>query len=395
MPVAVDDHARAPRGVAQLDQQVAGRRGDAGRDAELVAAARWRRPSRRPGAGRARACRRPAGRRCARRSRPARRRCCRAASPRSRPLRRRAAPPRRRRPGPCRRRCAAACGRSPRPPVRAAPSTSAPRPGQQLGVPAGRLPGHQHRRAQALAGHRGHQRDVDHVDAALGRALGERHLQPRAGGVEVGPERARRRSAGSAFSSAVMASCELFRLSTSVGVGDRLGLAAARLHAVDGDAPSGRSRGRRRRRRPGRGAISEPASPSPRTAMPQVAHSAAPHRRRAVRVERGDGLQPPGLALGPLGGRPVDRLPVGGEHQPRTGVVQLDPVAGRLPDVEEEALLDGVLVRPGLDVDALLQRQVGGPDDVVAAVDGEGQVVQPARRCRCCPGSRPRRSPCS
>jgi hypothetical protein len=63
-------------------------------------------------------------------------------------------------------------------------------------------------------------------------------------------------------------------------------------------------------------------------------------------VERLDGLEAPGLALLPVGFRPADGLPVGGEHQARAGVGKFDAVAGGLPDVEEERPLDRVLVRP-------------------------------------------------
>ena len=65
----------------------------------------------------------------------------------------------------------------------------------------------------------------------------------------------------------------------------------------------------------------------------------------AVGVEGLDGLQAPGLTLGALGLGPGDDLPVGGEQQAGPGVAQLDAVAARLPDVQEERLLDRVLVR--------------------------------------------------
>src|SRR5690606_41058827 len=73
------------------------------------------------------------------------------------------------------------------------------------------------------------------------------------------------------------------------------------------------------------------------------------HRRRAVRVEGLDRLEPPGLALLALRLGPDDRLPVGGEDQSRTGIGELDAVAGGLPHIEEERALDGLLVRPGFD----------------------------------------------
>jgi hypothetical protein len=105
-------------------------------------------------------------------------------------------------------------------------------------------------------------------------------------------------------------------------------------------------------------------------------------RRRAVGVEALDGLQAPGLALLALGLRPGDRLPVGIEDEPRAGIGDLDAVAGRLVDIEEEGLLDGVLVRAGLDEDPVLQEDVGRAQDVVAMVGRVGDVVEAALGAR-------------
>ena len=102
------------------------------------------------------------------------------------------------------------------------------------------------------------------------------------------------------------------------------------------------------------------------------------HRRGAVGVEGLDRLQPPGLALLAVGLGPDHRLPVGREDQPGAGIGQFDPVARRLPDIEEERALDRVLVRAGLDMDAVLQEDVGGAQDVLALVGGIGDMVQPA-----------------
>src|SRR5919198_5052857 len=104
------------------------------------------------------------------------------------------------------------------------------------------------------------------------------------------------------------------------------------------------------------------------------------HRGSAVGVEGLDRLQPPGLTLGPLRLRPGDDLPVGGEDQARAGVADLDAVAARLVDVQEKGLLDGVLVRAGLDEDAVLQADVGGAQDLLTRVDGVGDVVQASAR---------------
>ena len=76
-------------------------------------------------------------------------------------------------------------------------------------------------------------------------------------------------------------------------------------------------------------------------------------------MKRLDGLQPPRLALLAFLLGPHDRLPVRGENEPGAGVGDLDPVAARLVDVKEKCLLDGVLVRAGLDVDAVLKEDVG------------------------------------
>src|SRR5258708_7479432 len=79
-----------------------------------------------------------------------------------------------------------------------------------------------------------------------------------------------------------------------------------------------------------------------------------PHRRCPVGVKRLDGLQPPRLALLALFLGPDDRLPVRREDEAGAGVGDFDAIAAGLVDVEEERLLDGMLVRAGLDVDAVL-----------------------------------------
>src|SRR5712664_3230309 len=79
-----------------------------------------------------------------------------------------------------------------------------------------------------------------------------------------------------------------------------------------------------------------------------------------MRVKRLDRLQSPRLALLALFLGPHDRLPVRGENETGAGVGDFDAVAAGLVDVEEEGLLDGVLVRNGLDVDAVLEKNVGG-----------------------------------
>src|ERR1043166_10122409 len=91
-----------------------------------------------------------------------------------------------------------------------------------------------------------------------------------------------------------------------------------------------------------------------------------------MRVKRLDRLQSPRLALLALFLGPHDRLPVRREDQAGAGVGDFDAVAAGLPDVEEEGLLDGVLVRAGLDEDAVFEKNIGSAQDVLAAVERVG-----------------------
>src|SRR5262249_28360976 len=86
----------------------------------------------------------------------------------------------------------------------------------------------------------------------------------------------------------------------------------------------------------------------------------ARHRRCPGGAARLGCPQSPGLALRALGLGPADRLPVGRQDEACAGIGDLDAVAAWLVDVEEERLLDGVLVRPGLDEHAVLEKDVGG-----------------------------------
>src|ERR1700754_1159065 len=97
-------------------------------------------------------------------------------------------------------------------------------------------------------------------------------------------------------------------------------------------------------------------------------------------MKRLDRLQPPRLSLPSLLLGPYDRLPVRRQNEPRAGVGDFDAVAAGFVDIEEEGLLDGVLVRAGFDVDAVFQEDVGGAQDVFAAVESVGDVVETARR---------------
>src|SRR3984885_9988588 len=104
------------------------------------------------------------------------------------------------------------------------------------------------------------------------------------------------------------------------------------------------------------------------------------HRRRAVGVKGLDRLQPPRLPLLALLLGPDDRLPVRRQDQPRPGIGDLDPVAAGLINIEEKSLLDGVLVRTSLDVDPVLQEDIRGTQDVFAAVERVGEMMEAAGR---------------
>src|SRR5439155_18683669 len=95
-------------------------------------------------------------------------------------------------------------------------------------------------------------------------------------------------------------------------------------------------------------------------------------------MKRLDRLQPPRLALLALLLGPDDRLPVRREDQAGAGVGDFDAVAAGLIDVEEERLLDRVLVRAGLDVDAVFEKDIGGAQYLLAAVERVGDVMEAA-----------------
>src|SRR5262245_23803420 len=99
-----------------------------------------------------------------------------------------------------------------------------------------------------------------------------------------------------------------------------------------------------------------------------------------MRVERLDGLESPRLSLLPLGLIPDDRLPIRREHQTRTGVIEFDAIAAGLVDIEKERLLDGVLVRSSLDVNAVLETDVRGTKDLVFRIHRPRRVMEAAMR---------------
>ena len=104
------------------------------------------------------------------------------------------------------------------------------------------------------------------------------------------------------------------------------------------------------------GASRPPASPRPSTATPASRspgvrlHAPVPTSGGVPWVWKVSMVSAPRPVPSPA--RPATRRWAAsrGEHQPGAGVAQLDPVTARLPHVEEEGLLDGVLVRAGLDV---------------------------------------------
>src|SRR5882762_11412857 len=108
------------------------------------------------------------------------------------------------------------------------------------------------------------------------------------------------------------------------------------------------------------------------------APASRPNRRGPMGMKRLDRLQPPRLALLALFLGPDDRLPVGRKNETGAGVGDFDAVAAGLVDIEEERLLNRVLVRAGLDIDAVLQKNVGGAQHVLAAVERVGDVMEAA-----------------
>src|SRR5215475_6916507 len=96
----------------------------------------------------------------------------------------------------------------------------------------------------------------------------------------------------------------------------------------------------------------------------------------AVGVKGVDRLQPPRLALLPLGLRPGDRLPIRCQHQARTGIGHFHPVAAGFVDVEEKGLLNRVLMWAGLDEDTVLEEDIGGPQNVLTTVERVGDVME-------------------
>src|ERR1700726_738913 len=114
------------------------------------------------------------------------------------------------------------------------------------------------------------------------------------------------------------------------------------------------------------------AFPGKPAKVPRRLSLSASDRRGAMGMKRLDGLQPPRLTLLAFLLGPHDRLPVRRQNEAGAGVGDLDPVAAGFVDIEEEGLLDRVLVRAGLDEYAVLEKNVGGAQDFLAAVQRVG-----------------------
>jgi hypothetical protein len=77
-------------------------------------------------------------------------------------------------------------------------------------------------------------------------------------------------------------------------------------------------------------------------------------------VECLNGLQTPGPGLSCARLQTNGLVSSRGRNETRAGVRNLDPMAARLKNVQEESLLDSVLVWACLDLDAGLQKDVCG-----------------------------------
>src|ERR1041385_556792 len=62
----------------------------------------------------------------------------------------------------------------------------------------------------------------------------------------------------------------------------------------------------------------------------------------------------------------------------RAGAGDLHPIAARFINIKEEGLLDCVLVRTGFDEHAVLQKDIGGAQNVLAAIERISDVMEAA-----------------
>src|ERR1700722_20115186 len=97
-------------------------------------------------------------------------------------------------------------------------------------------------------------------------------------------------------------------------------------------------------------------------------------------MKRLDGLESPGLAFLAFIFRPHNGLPMGSQDQSGAGIGDLHAIATGLVDIEKKRLLYGVFVWPGFDEDAVLEKNVRGAQNILAGIDGVGDVVEAAPR---------------
>src|ERR1700687_5184479 len=101
-----------------------------------------------------------------------------------------------------------------------------------------------------------------------------------------------------------------------------------------------------------------------------------------MRMKRLDCLESPGLPLLSLFFRPDNRFPIRCKDQARARVGDFHAVAPGFVDIQEKSLLDGMFVWAGFDEDSVLKKNIGGAQNVFAAIDGVGDVVEAAARSR-------------
>ena len=80
----------------------------------------------------------------------------------------------------------------------------------------------------------------------------------------------------------------------------------------------------------------------------------------AIKMKRFSRLHTPGLALLTFGFGPADRFPVERENQSRTGIYDLHSIPPGLVYIQKKCLLDGMLVRSGLDFNSVFQENICG-----------------------------------
>src|ERR1700730_18451626 len=106
------------------------------------------------------------------------------------------------------------------------------------------------------------------------------------------------------------------------------------------------------------------------------------HWRRPVSVERFNRLESPRLSLLALFFRPDNWLPVRSEDQARARIRDFHAVAAGFVDIQKESLLHRMLVRTGFDEDSVLKKNIGGAQNVLAAIDGVSDVMEAPSRTR-------------